>query len=179
MSRYFVSITLPDNIQKSLDLLLPENRVWKKTNQNQLHLTLRYIGDADTAVVNRIGDKLRRITIPEFKVRLKGVGFFPEIGRVRVIWIGAEKSSPLMELQGLVDSAVAKVINSESEHTFTPHVTLVRIKGGVNREKVLSLIPEIKETFECQVKSFQLMESRQGRDGVEHLTVKSYQLKPI
>ena len=177
MSRYFVSITLPADIQKQMDEILPESRLWRKTDRKQLHLTLRYIGDADDATVKEIERRLSKIDIPEFKLRLKEIGFFPEKGRIRVIWIGVEKSSTLMELQSLADKAVSDVLKIESEYSFTPHITLARTKRKVKKEEVLSVMTEFDTDLECEVNSFQLMESRQGREGVEHLPVKHYQLK--
>lgn len=178
MSRYFVSITLTADFQERIDQILPENRHWKKTDRRQLHLTLRYIGEADTALLKEMEDKLAKIDTPEFTLRLKEIGFFPRTGSVRVIWLGAEKSSPLIKLQGAVDRVVTDASHRESEHSFTPHVTLARVKGRMKKEKVIRMLPEIDESFACEVQSFQLMESRQGKNGVEHLKVKNYQLKP-
>ena len=177
MSRYFVSITLPSDIQKQLDEIVPENRVWRKSKCSHLHITLRYIGDTDAAAIEQIESKLAKIEIPEFTLRLREIGFFPEQGKVRVIWFGAEKSSTLMALQSLADMHVSEIIKSESEHSFTPHVTLARVKSGVKREIAQSLIPEIDKVIECRIKSFQLMESRQGIDGLEHIPLANYQLK--
>jgi len=177
MSRYFISITPPAGLQKRLDQILPESRYWRKTDRRQLHLTLRYIGDMEAALLNRVEDKLAKINIPEFTLRLREVGFFPHKGTIRVIWIGADKSPRLMELHGLVDKAVSEVMNRESEHSFTPHVTLARVKGRIKKDEVIRVLPEIDEPFVCKVQSFQLMESRQGKAGVEHLPVRTYQLK--
>lgn len=178
MSRYFVSITLPGHLQKQVDEILPESRYWRKTDRSQLHLTLRFIGDLDDAGVKDIQDKLAKINIPEFTLRLNGIGFFPRNGIVRVIWIGAEKSSTLAQLQNLVDKTVSDVLNSESEHSFTPHITLARTKWRLKKEELLKLMPDSEKEYEFRVHSFQLMESRQGKNGAEHLQVKNYQLKP-
>ena len=177
MSRYFISITLPADLQKRVDQTLPENRNWKKAKRDQLHLTLRFIGSADAASLKDIEDKLAKINIPEFKVGLKEIGYFPREGRVRVIWLGADKSAPLIELQNLVDKAVTEVINRDSEYSFTPHVTLARVKGEIKNKELTSILPENDELFASKVQSFQLMESRQSKNGVEHLLVATYQLK--
>ena len=179
MSRYFISITLPADLQKRLDQTLPENRNWKKAKRDQLHLTLRFIGSADAASLKDIEDKLAKINIPEFKVGLKEIGYFPREGRVRVIWLGADKSVPLIELQNLVDKAVTEVINRDSDYSFTPHVTLARVKDRINMSEVPHMLPEIDERYTCEVQSFQLMESRQSKNGVEHLPVATYQLKKV
>lgn len=177
MSRYFVSITLPADLQKRIDQILPENRYWKKTDRRQLHLTLRYIGEANAALLKVLEDKLAMIVIPEFNLRLKEIGFFPRKGAVRIIWLSVEKSSPLMKLQGAVDKMVSEVTNRESEHSYTPHVTLARVKKRIKENKITHMLPEIDENFACEVQSFQLMESRQSKTGVEHLPVRTYQLK--
>ena len=179
MSKYFVSITLPKELQESLGQILPESRSWRKTVRRQLHLTLRYIGYADAAKVKEVDEKLASMDVPEFTLKLKEIGFFPEKGGVRIIWIGADKSSTLIELQGIVDKIVSEATGSKSEHSFTPHVTLARAKGAVDKEAVRSVISEIDEVFAFRVKSFQLMESRHAKGGTEHVTVKNYQLKTV
>jgi len=179
MSRYFVSISLPADLQNSMDEILPESRYWRKTDPRQLHLTLRYIGDADAGVLIELEDKLAKIDIPEFTLRLRDIGFFPKRGAVRVIWLGVEKSSTLIELHDFVDEAVSEVTNNESDHLFTPHVTLARVKGRVKKEKLLIAIPEIDDVIMCRIQSFQLMESRQGKGGVEHSPIRIYQLKRV
>ncbi|MFO7799405.1 MAG: RNA 2',3'-cyclic phosphodiesterase [Rhodohalobacter sp.] len=177
MSRYFISITLPEDLQYRIDQILPEDRYWKKTDRRQLHLTLRYIGEANDVLLKELEDKLAMIDIPEFNLRLKEIGFFPRKGTVRVIWLGVEKSLSLIKLQGAVDKAVTEVMHRESEYSFTPHVTLARVKGRIREDEIIRMLPEFEESFTCEVQSFQLMESKQGRDGVEHVPARSYQLK--
>lgn len=177
MSRYFISITLPADLQKRVDQILPEKRNWEKADRSRLHLTLRFIGDANAALLNEMEEKLAKIAIPEFTLRLKEIGYFPRKGKIRVIWLGADKTPPLMELQDRADKAVTEVMNRESEYSFTPHVTLARVKGRIDKSEVALMLPEIDERYSCEVQSFQLMESKQSKTGVEHLPVKSYPLK--
>jgi 2'-5' RNA ligase len=177
MSRYFISITLPSDLQKRVNQILPENRNWKKTDQGQLHLTLRFIGSADAASLTEIEEKLSRINIPEFTLRLNEIGYFPRKGKIRVIWLGAEKSPLLMDLQNRADKAVTEVLNKMNEYSFTPHVTLARMKDRIKKSEVAHLLPEIEESYACKVQTYQLMESRQSKAGVEHLPVRTFPLK--
>jgi len=177
MSRYFISITLPADLQKRVDQMLPENRNWKKADRGQLHLTLRFIGSADAASLKEIEDKLAEINIPEFTLRLKEIGYFPRKGKIRVIWLGADKTPPLMELQDRADKVVTEVMNRESEYSFTPHVTLARVKGRIKKSEVAHMFPEIDERYTCEVQSFQLMQSKQSKTGVEHFPVRTFPLK--
>ncbi|PKD43151.1 RNA 2',3'-cyclic phosphodiesterase [Rhodohalobacter barkolensis] len=178
MSRYFISITLPQAIQESVDQILPDEPQWRKVKREQLHLTLRFIGEAESSRIDQIQESLKEIDLPAFNLKLKGVGFFPDDGPVRVIWLGIENKSALMDLQQKVDEIVSDVMNSDREHSFVPHVTLARIKKGfLKSEKLLDSIPEENEQFEFKVRSFQLMESKKGSRGVDHHIVENYELK--
>lgn len=178
MSRYFISITLPQAIQESVDQILPDDQRWRKVKREQLHLTLRFIGEAESSRIDQLQEKLKGIDLPAFNLKLKGVGFFPDDRPVRVIWLGIENTSALMDLQQKVDEIVSDVMNSDREHSFVPHVTLARTKKGfLKTEELLDFIPEANEQFEFNVQSFQLMESKKGSRGMEHHIVENFELK--
>jgi RNA 2',3'-cyclic 3'-phosphodiesterase len=178
MSRYFISITLPQAIQKSVDQILPDDQRWRKVKREQLHLTLRFIGEAESSRIDKIQESLKEMDLPAFNLKLKGVGFFPDDGTVRVIWQGVEINSALMDFQQKVDEIVTDVMNSDREHSFLPHVTLARTKKRfLKSENLLDSIPEANEPFVFNVQSFQLMESKKGSRGVDHHIVENYELK--
>lgn len=178
MSRYFISITLPQAIQESVDQILPDDQRWRKVKREQLHITLRFIGEAEPSRIDQIREKLKGIDLPAFNLKLQGVGFFPDDGPVRVIWLGIEKKSALMDLQQKVDEIVSDIMNSDREYSFVPHVTLARTKQGfLKSEELLDSISEANEPFEFKVQSFQLMESKKGPSGVEHHIVENSELK--
>ena len=127
--RLFVALCLPDAVAAGLWPLqggVPGAR-WQK--REQLHLTLRFIGDVDGREAAAIDDALAGIAAPAFDVTLKGVGSFG--GRTpRDLWAGVVPSEPLAHLQRKIESACQRSGLAADGRKFVPHVTLARLKGA-------------------------------------------------
>ena len=95
MPRLFIAIDLPDTIKKNLETMffgIPGAR-W--VAPDQIHLTVRFIGDVDGALYLDIKNELEEVSISPFDIRLKGVGHFPPRGMPRVLWVGLDKNESL------------------------------------------------------------------------------------
>jgi len=91
MPRLFIAVDLPDTIKKNLEAMffgIPGAR-W--VTHDQLHLTVRFIGEVEGTLFHDIKSALEEVSIAPFDLQLKGVGHFPPRGAPRVIWIGLEK----------------------------------------------------------------------------------------
>ncbi|HEX9592764.1 MAG TPA: RNA 2',3'-cyclic phosphodiesterase [bacterium] len=129
MYRLFVAIDLPPEVKGRLVPLrggLPGAR-W--VEGEQLHLTLRFIGEVDGGVLREIRASLETVHGRPFSLALQGVGHFPPRGQPRVVWVGVEKSAPLTQLHGRVESALAAVGVAREGRKFSPHITLARLNG--------------------------------------------------
>ena len=126
--RLFVALALPDDVAASLAFIqagVPGAR-WQ--TRDQLHLTLRFIGEADGRDATAIDDALRTIAVPPFRLELKGTGEFG--GRnAHALWAGVRPSEPLSHLQRKIESALQRVGFAADPRKFTPHVTLARLRG--------------------------------------------------
>jgi 2'-5' RNA ligase len=129
--RLFTALALPDPVADSLLALeagVPGAR-WQR--REQLHLTLRFIGEVDGRDAASIDDALATISAPAFTMELKGVGSFG--GRVpRDLWAGVRASEPLVHLHRKIESALQRIGLEPDGRKFTPHVTLARLKGAHN-----------------------------------------------
>lgn len=129
MPRLFIAIDPPVTIRKNLEAMffgIPGAR-W--VAPEQLHITVRFIGDVDGAMFHDIQSALAEVDSPSFNLHLKGVGHFPPRGNPRVIWAGLEKSDPLLSLRRKVDSALLKIGLEPEKRKFSPHLTLARLKN--------------------------------------------------
>jgi len=128
MQRLFVALSLSDAIAQSLAPLqtgVPGAR-WQ--SREQLHLTLRFIGEVDGRDANAIHDALSRIEAPSFALALHGVGEFGG-KRPSALWAGVRPSEPLMHLQRKIETALQRVGRPSDRQRYTPHVTLARLRG--------------------------------------------------
>ncbi len=129
MMRLFLAIQVPDEVIDEavpLQMGLPGAR-W--TEPDQMHLTLRFVGDADGVQYQDIGHAMRRIRHEPFDVELTGLGVFPPKGAARTLWLGVAQSERLAALQRKVDMAVTRLGFKSTRKRWIPHVTLARLGG--------------------------------------------------
>jgi 2'-5' RNA ligase len=128
MSRLFVALSIPDDVAQSLARLqtgVPGAR-WQ--TREQLHLTLRFIGEADGRLAGSVHDALSTIAAPGFELALHGVGEFGG-KRPAALWAGVRPNEPLMHLQRKIETALQRVGFPADRPRYLPHVTLARLRG--------------------------------------------------
>ncbi|HTO42052.1 MAG TPA: RNA 2',3'-cyclic phosphodiesterase [Rhizomicrobium sp.] len=128
MTRLFVALDLPDEVRASLLRLqsgVPGAR-WQ--TREQLHLTLRFIGEADGRDAAAIDEMLATIGDARFSLELKTVGEFG--GKTpRALWAGVAPNAGLKHLQRKIETAMQRLGLPAEERKYTPHVTLARLRG--------------------------------------------------
>jgi 2'-5' RNA ligase len=128
MYRLFVAVDLPSEIKEALSAIcfgLPGAR-WVPTDQ--LHLTLRFIGEVNGNLFKDIKDMLSSVAAAPFAMRLKGVGHFPPRKRPRVIWVGIEANDSLLRLRGKIESILVRGGLEPEGRKYSPHITVARLK---------------------------------------------------
>ncbi|KPK27399.1 MAG: 2'-5' RNA ligase [Desulfobacterales bacterium SG8_35_2] len=128
MPRLFIAVDLPDKIKENLKSMAFGIPGAKWVSPEQLHLTVRFIGEVDGALFSDIKNILDEVNSAAFSLQLKGVGYFPPRGAPRVLWIGLEKSEPLQLLKKKIDTKLLRVGVEPEGRKFSPHITLARLK---------------------------------------------------
>ena len=125
--RLFVGISLPDHVKLRVGRLRRGFPHFRWVPEGNLHLTLRYIGDVDGALAERIEEILRPIRVEPFILPVKGIGCFPRRGRPLILWVGCHRGHPrLFQLHKRIeDSLLALGIEADSR-AYNPHVTIAR-----------------------------------------------------
>ena len=140
MIRLFAALSLPDNVAQSLLAMeagVPGSK-WRR--RDQLHVTLRFMGDVEEPVAAAIDDALATISAPAFSLTLKGVGEFG--GRhPHTLWAGVPAKDALLHLQRKIESALQRAGLEPERRKYTPHVTLARLKG-TPRSRVIDFLTE-------------------------------------
>jgi len=128
-----------------LKLLLRNDSI-KWVDDRLLHLTLFFLGDTSSVIVNGISSKLQLELkkIPAFNLNLQGLGFFGNSRSPRVLWVGVSRSEQLMQLHSTVINCVSVFGFDVADEKFSPHLTLGRIKHVVSSDKLISLINQSK-----------------------------------
>ena len=175
--RLFAGIALPDDVAQSLAALqagVPGAR-WQ--TREQLHLTLRFIGEADGRAATAIDDALTPISAPAFSLELKGVGSFGG-RRPHALWAGVAASDALLHLQRKIESALQRIGLEADGRKYTPHVSLARLKGTQNGHVVDFLTDRALYASEpFAVNGFILYSSLLTPNGSKYAPERVYELK--
>lgn len=125
--RLFLALSLPDALRALLaDLAEPLAHV-RWTPPEQLHVTLRFLGDVDPAQLDSLTTRLSTIQVEPFLLPIEGVGAFPPKSPPHVLWAGTGNGHPrLHQLRQQIDDRALAAGIDFNVRTFHPHVTLAR-----------------------------------------------------
>jgi 2'-5' RNA ligase len=171
--RTFVSIDIPKYVGREVQRIqeqLPYFR-GKKTKIENLHLTLKFLGEIDKERVEEVRERLRKIRLNKFETGLGGIGFFDNQKR-GVIWLHV----PYCEkLQKEIDRRLSDLF--EPEKRFMSHLTIARVKPPYSKDALEAEFEKIKMSLvKFRVNEFKLKESLPGPLGHTYKTVEEYPL---
>ena len=176
MHRLFVAIRPPEDIRDLLLDAMDDSPDFRWQDDEQLHLTLRFIGEVDRHVAADLADALSRIRSPRFSARIKGVGSFDHRNS-GALWAGVEPKEPFAALAGKVERVCQHVGLEPERRAFHPHITLARWTGRRTRE-LADFLDRRRglASGPFEVGGFALFESRLSRHGASYTKVASYPL---
>jgi 2'-5' RNA ligase len=128
MLRLFVGIDLPPELKLRLSIMMGGLPGAKWVDSGNLHLTLRFIGEVDEGLAGDIDEALQLVRAQRFELELAGVGQFGAGEKTRQLWVGVERSEPLLALHEKVEHALTRCGVPPEGRKYAPHVTLARFK---------------------------------------------------
>ena len=176
MHRLFVAIRPPEGIRDLLIDAMDDSPEFSWQDDEQLHLTLRFVGEVDRPLAEDLAAGLARIRAGRFEIRIKGIGRFDQRNG-GALWAGVEPKEPLAALASKVERVCLTVGLEPEPRAFHPHITLARWKGRRSREIAQFLEAHSGIASEpWEVDAFTLFESRLSRHGAHYEEVASYPL---
>jgi len=177
MIRLFVALALPDMVAHALlplERSIPGAR-WMA--REQLHLTLRFIGEVDGRDAAAVDDALAAITASRFTLTLKGVGEFGG-KNPHALWAGVEPNDALTHLRRKIETALQRIGLLAEAHKFTPHITLARLKAAP-RERLMYFLTDhaLYRSAPFEVDEFTLFSSVLTSDGSHYTPERVYPLQ--
>lgn len=133
MHRLFVAIRPPEPIRDLLVDAMDQSADFRWQDDEQLHITLRFVGEVDRPAADDLADSLGLIRAPPLELRIAGVGRF-ERRNSGALWAGVEPKPPLAALAAKAERACQSIGLAPERRAFHPHVTLARWKGRRTRE---------------------------------------------
>jgi 2'-5' RNA ligase len=114
----------------------------KFVEDENIHLTIRFLGEVAISTIEQIKEVLNYVTsvIKPFEIRIAGLGAFPNTHRPRVIWVGIISGfEKLAGIRRIIDSEIVKRGLKDVQrdrHEFSPHITIARLKSYKNLERL-------------------------------------------
>lgn len=175
--RLFLALTLPSGIRDLLAALAQPLPGVAWTRPDQLHVTLRFLGDVPVEKIDELTARLAAIRVESFVLPLEGLGTFPPNRPPRIAWLGVGQGHPrLFQLRQRVDDAVLATGLPVDLRNFHPHVTLARCTP---RAAGLPAWLHTHRDFAAppfRVEAFDLYESELRPDGAVHTLRRSFAL---
>lgn len=125
MHRLFVAIQPPEDVRDLLIDSMEDSPEFRWVSFEQLHLTLRFIGEVERPVAIDIAAALEGLSSPTFDLRIFGVGKF-ERRNGGALWAGVDPREPVSALAGKVERTLQQVGLEPEHRAFSPHITLAR-----------------------------------------------------
>lgn len=175
--RIFIALDLPNEIKNALYEY--SKHIQKKypfegkiTEPENLHLTLKFIGETSEEKVSDIVKKLKKIRHPKIKAKITETGVFTP-SFIKILWIkleGAEK------LQSEIDESLEELFKKESR--FMSHITIARINRVENKRDFLKNIKIASfPTNSFEIRDFKLKSSTLTPDGPIYKDIETFPLK--
>lgn len=168
--RLFIALPLPIPVRTALAALARPLAGVTWTKPEQLHLTLRFLGDVPVSQHKAMIERLSALRVASFILPIEGLGTFPTKAPPRILWAGVGKGHPrLFQLRQRLDDALLAAGLALDLRTFHPHATLARCREDA-APAVAGWLRAHRD-FEAppfQVGSFELYASTLGPAGAVH-----------
>ncbi|MGD0056430.1 MAG: RNA 2',3'-cyclic phosphodiesterase [Methanomassiliicoccales archaeon] len=155
----------------------------KVVDPNIIHLTFKFLGETDEVLIPRIREAMERSVegVAPMSVRFKGVGAFPSISRIKVVWIGVEGGENMSLIARRLDDELSFHGFKREERPFAPHITLARMREGGSAGFVRELLDaSMNEEFGVQLMdALSLKKSVLSPKGPTYSTVEEVRLKGV
>lgn len=147
--RAFIALELPQEIKQAIaDYVAPLRALDKGlswTKAENVHLTLKFLGDTPQSQIEKVAATLREICadFAPLAAEISGAGVFPSEHRPRVLWLGMKESSgALAELAQRIEHECRRLGFEKEERNFTAHLTIGRVKAG----KAANVVKALRES---------------------------------
>jgi len=186
--RTFIAIELPGNIKASLvrwqEKLKTAQADIKWVEKNNIHLTLKFLGEINEdkiAEISVILEKIAKIS-PSYQATISNLGGFPKIEYPRVIWAGLGKGDQeTKDIVKHIENSLEEIGIPKEDRLFASHITLGRSRSEKNQKKLGELLGKLKAEFtnmeSFEVRKITLFKSQLSSKGPTYQAIREVSLK--
>lgn len=176
LHRCFIALELSreaiDEIENIQNLIKKKNLFYGKlTEPENLHLTLKFLGEISEEKLKQAQEALKKIEFKEFEANLGELGLFSNRAQM-ILWLKLQGKG-IFDLQKQIDKALENLFPLEVR--FMSHITIARIKKLPDKKACLEYIKNLKHTsIKFQVSEFILKKSELKPDGPVYANIEKF-----
>ena len=181
--RLFVALDIPEEVRDALAKLVLQFsntcRGARWARAENLHITLKFIGEVDETALAPIKASLAEINFPHrIEILFRNFGFFPNERHPRVFWAGMDGGEALPDLARQIDAKLQPLGFPVEERDFRPHLTLARFNSNEGLSKLQDMIKGLptQELGRTIAREFHLYQSTLKRGGAEYARLATFAL---
>ncbi|MBK7106375.1 MAG: RNA 2',3'-cyclic phosphodiesterase [Ignavibacteriae bacterium] len=179
-NRLFVAYDLPNEtlefITNKRDELysLPNSVNWEP--DEKLHITSKFLGDVGDYLTELIIDRFENLELHSVKCEFSQFNYFKKNGEMKILYAGIKQNDELSKNQNIIENECGLLGFEKEIRNFKPHLTILRIKGNEDLEKLYKFANfEIEHSF--IINSVSLVKSELKPSGSEYTILKSFKMK--
>ena len=125
------------NLGADLKLVEPEN----------IHATVRFLGEVPATTIELVKDQMNELKFSPFDMEFAGLGAFPNLRRINVVWVGMRKGGEeISRVFEQLEPRFRQIGFDPDRKGFSPHVTIARVKTARMREELAKFVDEMRDT---------------------------------
>jgi 2'-5' RNA ligase len=139
-----------------------------------MHFTLRFLGEIPQSTVDLVKEAMNSIRFPMFEVEFSGLGAFPSLNRINVVWVGIKHGQEeLSEIFRQLEPKLRQIGLPADNKGFSPHLTIARPRSGLNKAALADYVLRMRdqEFGKMQVKFVRLKKSTLTPKGPIYTTI--------
>ncbi len=183
--RTFIAVSLSDTLKNHCEQIithfqtLPGSGVVKWVKKNNIHLTLKFIGDTSPEAIKAIERRLKSVAKKQspFSLSLSDIVYIPSVKKTRVIAVGIAPQPRLIDLALQIESKLTPIGIPKEKRGYKAHITIGRVKkhkSGYKAPETTSNLPVLTKTQ--TVKQFHLIKSTLTPQGPIYTILTSFEL---
>ncbi|GJQ64033.1 MAG: RNA 2',3'-cyclic phosphodiesterase [Melioribacteraceae bacterium] len=179
----FVALEIPDDIIEQLvefrEEIYGKDDIARWEPVEKLHITLKFIGDINDSLIPEIEQKLKLIAENNdpLDLEFKKFGLFYRDNKPSILWAGLRQDDNLIGLVNQIEDSLSILGLKKEKRKFKPHLTLLRVRGRENYEKLEEFKQYIIDDLDFEAGKITLFKSELKRGGSVYTAIKSFELQ--
>ncbi|MBX2832099.1 MAG: RNA 2',3'-cyclic phosphodiesterase [Rhodospirillales bacterium] len=175
--RLFVGVEIPGDVAADLYPLARGIKGLDAQTPDNMHITLKFIGNVDPGLAAEIDQALAKIAFEPFDLQVQGLNVFASSRKIRIFWAGVKDQPVMRQLASRVENALLALEECPDMEMrkFTPHITLGRNRNAARatiEQAVADHIDLSSRAF--TIDRFCLYQSHSTADGPEFRVIAAY-----